>query len=97
MVTRLGSDAQKLFTFDDLQRELKRFGLFGFLVGPMMQQIICADPKDIPDLDTYSETYDNSEAKANFVNEFGGETQRRYAERVNGIMSDLVDFGYYWK
>lgn len=39
MITALGSDPKELFTFADLQDELKRYGAFAFLVTPMLLQV----------------------------------------------------------
>lgn len=97
MVTKLGSDPAKLFTWDDLQGELKRFGLYGFLVGPLMAQVVMADASDIPNLDEYSEILANDSTQTNIFNDFADTAQKKYARRINGVLSDLVDFGYYWK
>lgn len=94
MVIRLGSNPQKLFTFDDLQCEMKRLGLFGYIISPIMQELNFADASTIIDFDVYSENYED---KVAFIDAFDGEPQRLYAERIKGIISDLVELGYCWK
>lgn len=95
MITRLGSDSQKLFTFANFQREMKRFGTFGSLIGTLMQQFISAEATDIPNLDTYSENLKNENAAIEVVGELGAESMKKYAKRINDIMTDFVNLGYY--
>lgn len=96
IVAKLGSDPLKLFTFDDLQRELKRFGAFGFLIGPMMQQMVMAEPNAVRDMTEYANDMENKTGDANFIGEMSAEREQKYVRRVNGILEDLVRFGYYW-
>lgn len=97
IVTKLGSDLDKLFTYDDLQHEMKRFAKFGFLIGTMMTQMITADADDISDLNEFSENISKNEGAVNMFNELSEKSQRLYVKRINDILGDLVDLGYSWK
>lgn len=50
-LTRLGSNPEKLFTFNDLLDQLKRFGHYGLLMSTMLMPMITAkavlDPKEL--------------------------------------------------
>lgn len=96
-ITKLGSDPDQLFTFEDLESQLKKFGKFAFIWGPMFVQMMLADPDDIPDLDQLSEDLVKQEGDINFVKNFNEDRQREYDTRMRDLLTDLVDYGYYWK
>ena len=54
---RLGSDANKLFSFEKFNSEFKKYAIYGMLLAPMLVQIIATDPKDIPDLDEIAKQF----------------------------------------
>lgn len=93
-VRALGSDPDQLFSFDDLQGELKRFGKFAFLGVPIMLRIILADPKDIRNYDDMKDTQEELNNKTNY-NVLDANADAVYRERMNDIICDLVDYGYY--
>lgn len=97
-IRKLGSDPDKFFTFNDLENQLKKFGKFAFIWGPMFVQMMVADPTDIPDLDKLSEDLANQDSDVeNFVKQFDEERQIEYDTRMRDLLTDLVDYGYYWK
>jgi len=59
-ITKLGSDPEKLFSFNDLLEELKRYGRFGLVLAPVLLQIITSKPDDIPDMDEFAEDFANN-------------------------------------
>lgn len=93
-IQRLGSDPEQLFSFDDLQSELKRFGRFAFLISPLMVRIMLADPKDIRNYDDMKNT--EEELKTQKTHGFSSvEVEKAYAERINDVIGDLFSYGYY--
>lgn len=95
IVRKLGSDPNKVFPFDELQKSLKKAGKFAFVFSPILTQIMLADSKDIPDLDEMSAAMSTEDVE--FVRGFDEKTQLYYNERMNDLMSDLIEYGYYWK
>lgn len=96
IVTRLGSDIDHLFSFDDFQGQLKKFGKFAFLIGPMMTHMMLADASDIPDLDELSENMVKTNGKVEIVNNLKEDAQREYNKRINDMFGDMIEYGYYW-
>lgn len=80
----LGSDPDKLFTFENLQDELKRFGNYPLFVGPAVIAIFTDAVKF-----TACGIEENSSCDAN------DEIQIRFRERINGAIEDINNFGYY--
>lgn len=96
MITRLGSDPNQLFTFDNLLDEMKRFGLYACAISPFAQQVVMAD--SVPNLNECSQSLaDDRSKRMRIVNDFGQAARQMYVKRINGIMSDLVNLGYYNK
>ncbi len=96
-LTKLGSDPEKLFSFNDLQGELKRYGRFGLLLAPILLQIITSNPSDIPDMDEFAEDMANNkktldESMAAFANNSSLET---YNQRVRDVVKDGILLSYY--
>lgn len=93
IVRRLGSNPDKLFTFNDLKDELRKFGQLAIYCAPMIIQIRVANAKDIRDIDAYSEAIENGE-DADLLNEFDESTQAIFSKLVNDFVTDLFDYGY---
>lgn len=53
MIRRLGGDPDKLFTYEDLRNELRKFGDYMLLLGPMIIRAKVADGSDLRDMDEY--------------------------------------------
>ena len=92
-IRKLGSDPNKLYTYEDFQRQLKKFGKFALLCGPFLIQIKVAGAKDIGNLDEYAESIEKGE-EGDVFNPFCEETQSVYSTWVSDLVSDLVDYGY---
>lgn len=96
-ITKLGSDPEKLFSFNDLLGELKRYGRFGLLLAPILLQIITSEASDIPDMDELAEDFANNtktmdESMAVFSN-MG--TVDKYNQRVRDVVKDGLLLNYY--
>lgn len=92
-IQMLGSDPDKLYTFENFQMEMKKFGKFALLTGPMIIQIRVANAKDIRDLDDYSERVEKGE-KSDLLNDYDEETQIAYSKQINDLVEDLFKYGY---
>lgn len=96
-ITKLGSDPEKLFSFNDLLGELKRFGRFGLVLAPILLQIITTKPSDIPDMDQFAEDMANNkktmdESMAEFAN---AASLDKYNQRVRDVVKDGILLNYY--
>lgn len=96
-IRKLGSDPEKLFSFNDLLGELKRYGRFGLLLAPILLQIITSNPDDIPDMDEFAENMANNtttldESVATFANLA---TVDQYNQRVKDVVKDGLLLSYY--
>lgn len=92
-IRRLGSDPDKLFTYADLQSELRRFAGFGLLCGAMYLRAKVAEVSDIRDLDEYSNALDNGE-EADLFKVFDEAKLATFSKHINAVVRHLHEFGY---
>lgn len=92
-IRKLGSDPSKLYTFENFQSQLRKFGRFVLLCGPFIIQLKVAGAKDIGNLDKYAESIDHDE-ETDLINQYDEQTQSEYSTLINGLLTDLVAYGY---
>lgn len=83
-IVKLGSNPEKLFTFDDLLNELKVYGRFGLIYAPVLLQIVTAKSDGLPDSDELAEL-------AGGVNL----TENEYGQRVRDAIKDGMLLSYF--
>lgn len=88
----MGSDPDRLYPREEFLKAFKFCGNYAFLTAPSLLSICYADSEDVADLEKISE---NKETK--FVKKFEGNTQQEFNRRVNDVVNDLIELGYYRK
>lgn len=96
-ITKLGSDPVKLYSNEQFEKDLKKFGSYAILLSPLLIQMMLADPKNIINLDELSENISKKDGAKDFITGFDEKTQTIYDERIKGLLSDIVRLGYYSK
>ena len=90
----MGSDPNKLFPFDALEDQLKRFAKYGVFIGIILVAIFTADPDSIPDLSEFSERVNKYEGAINDLLKVPEDKQDEFTTRVCDLIEDAVRFGY---
>lgn len=93
MVTKLGSDPNGLFTFDDLQAQLKLSGQVALSRSVVTTQLMVANAKDVEDMDKYTESIRKGE-KAHLMKEYDAETKQKFSTIINDLVGDFVKYEY---
>lgn len=93
MISRLGSSPKDLFTYEDLQSELRKFGEYVLLCAPMVIRIKVANAKDVRDLVEYSDVIETDPSVDLFL-DFDEKTQLEYSRLVNEVVDDLIRYGF---
>ncbi|XP_055308855.1 uncharacterized oxidoreductase dhs-27-like [Sitodiplosis mosellana] len=83
-VKLLGSNPDELFTFENLQSELKRCGIYALLLSPLSIQVSQADASQL------AERGD----KSGLVGGLTETGQLEYERRLNGVFEDVTRLGY---
>lgn len=96
-LTKMGSDANKLFSFEDLQAQLKEFGGYALILTPMLLNIMTTKPDDIPDLDNLAEEFKDKglsmeEGMKAFMNDSAID---KFNARIRDVVQDVLRLGYY--
>lgn len=89
---RLGSDPEKLFKYSDLMDQLKKYAQYGFIMSPMLIQVVTAKPSDIPDLNELAQQIDND--KLEDFESFVKGTDPLYHRRMSGVIRFFFSKGY---
>ncbi|XP_031631015.1 uncharacterized protein LOC116345637 [Contarinia nasturtii] len=92
-IRKLGSDPDKLYTYDDLIMQMKKFSDYALLLAPLIISIRVAKAKDISNLDEYAEHCERNES-VEMLGKFDDDTQAEFSRLMNGLLTDLVDYGY---
>lgn len=93
IVRRLGSAPEKVFSFQDLQDEMRKFGEYAIICAPMILQFRLSSSEDVCDLDVYSDAVENG-IDAVMFKDFDEQKQRLFVRLVNEIINDLIEYGY---
>lgn len=97
-VQMLGSNRDDLFTFVNLKDELKRFGNYALIMGPLWilqtQQQAGAHEMFTDDMFDKAASEKNEPLLLSNLRESGHED---YARRINGLLEDVVRMDYYRK
>lgn len=96
-VRLLGSDPGELFTFANLKDELKRFGNYLLIMSPLWISTTQVDPSGMTGMDEMFDGTGEGENKPDLVSGFSKEGQREFERRINGLLEDIIELGYYRK
>lgn len=92
-VSRTGSDPEELFTFCDLQSQLKAHGKYALIMGILLLPFVYSQQDEIIDVEEYAEHLHKGEK----INMFGADGLARndvYAKAVNELLIDVINYGY---
>lgn len=92
-IRKLGSDPDKLYTYENFENQLRKFGRIALLYAPMLIGVLLAGPNDVSNLDEYSELIDKDN-NIDLLKPFEGEKQLKYSSLINDLVTDLVNYGY---
>lgn len=94
VVRACGSNPDKLFTFNDFQDQLKKFGKFGLLEAPSLLQVIVSDAENIADMETFAKNVTNAiEGPTNMVT-LDGRAKVAFRQRLNDDFVDAKNYGW---
>lgn len=88
-LTKLGSDPEKLFTFNDLEDQFRQFGKFGLIFSPILVGVMVSDPKDIIDMDSIKD-----DTNADGLAKLNGQTKILLKERMSSVIQLAIKSGW---
>lgn len=87
----LGSDPEKLFTFDNLLDEMKKCGTYALLVAPMHIHIAAVGESEKVDMNESRDEKDGPHS----TKELSVNVEEEYERKLNDVIGDIVDLGYF--
>lgn len=97
---RLGEDPEQLFSFEEFDKQLKKYGRFGMPMALMLIPIITTQTKDLPDFDRMAELMeefkkgDQMSDEAKQVMEVSAQSAKRVGARTRDVVIDMARLGY---
>lgn len=90
-----GSDPEKLFTFGDLEQQLKQFSAYGLTVAPFVQAVMVSSGENIADMGEYTDALSqDNEQNSESVVKFDENSGPVFTERMGGVIDDVVRLGW---
>lgn len=91
----MGSDPDKLYQFNKLESDLRKYGKYALIFGIFITQFCIAEQENVMDSDEYSERIMNGE-KCSLLLDF--DDNEVFLKLINDIVEDIIDYGYveYW-
>ncbi|KAJ6632814.1 hypothetical protein Bhyg_16354 [Pseudolycoriella hygida] len=89
LVRKLGSDANKLFSYNDLVNQMTKFGKYGVIFMPFLLQITLAKPNECVNLDDIE-----NDEQALHLFRFSDETKGKFKNALEWGINDAVKFGW---
>lgn len=94
-IKRLGSDPAALFKFEDLEKQLKKFGKYGFFIA-LISSVALIPDDSLPDLGEMCCTAPIMDSNENpNIKEYDEETETLLRSRIDDLFTDLIAWGYY--
>lgn len=96
-IIALGSDPEKLFSWQSFQNQLKKLGKFALLVAPSIIGLRFANSEDVVSMDDLGDAAAESEPGAcdmHLIKGISGASQEIYNQTIVDLVADLFDFGY---
>lgn len=93
----LGSNPNEMFTYENLQSELKEYGNFALVMASMLIQISQADSNEIVNLDEISDKMAGGECRQELITDLKEQSKIIYAQRLSDVIEDIIRLDYYKK
>lgn len=93
-IERLGSDPTKLFTFEDLQGQLKKFGKYSFYIAITSTVALLPD-ECIPSSSELCKTVPTADSNVTeYIKQYDEKTEITLRTRISDLFTDLLAWGY---
>lgn len=95
-INRLGSDADKIFPFEAVLEQLRKFAKHVTFLAPILFPILYGELDDIPDIEEMIKTTEAGSFEESYpVMEPGTEIKKAYNQQVIRVFDDMARLGYF--
>lgn len=96
-VRLLGSNPDELFTFENLQDELKICGNYALIMAPTLIQVSLADTSEIMNLDEVFDKSADEGGAIELTSELNDAAKVLFEQRLSDVIEDILQRGYHQK
>lgn len=90
----MGSDPQKLFPYEALLDQLKKFGIYAIFVAALLIPMLVADVETMPDFNELAEKPDTDETRKGYIFPIWGASKLTFNKQTVDMVHDMDRFGY---
>lgn len=90
----MGSDPEKLFPYEALLKQLRKFGVYSVFVGALLFPMLCAEVDSLPDFDEAAEDFTKDDGNDNVLFLISKDAKTAYNKKVTDMFIDLARHGY---
>lgn len=92
LLLRLGSDPERVFSFEIMQNHLRKYAKFGLMVASMVLPILTSNVDNKFDLNKVAEDFQNG--KSTHSNSPFNLNNLTFGKRMRDVIIDMVQLGY---
>lgn len=89
----MGSDPEKLFSFNLMQEHLQKFGKFGFILATVVLPLLGTDKGNGLNIDGIADNTGNHEDSQIF-DSFYKNSKNKFNTRLRDVAIDMIQLGY---
>lgn len=89
LIGACGSDAEKLYSFEDVLQQIRLFGGHALTVAPMMIGVMVSESKDITDMDEYADAMETG-GEVEYFLKFNDKSTGDFVDRLGGVIDDAI-------
>lgn len=94
VIEACGSDAELLFSFENVMEHIKEFGVHGLSLAPMIVGIMVSESENINDMDEYANAMDaqirNGEDSVGYFLKFDERSKAVFVDRIGAVIDDAI-------
>lgn len=95
IIRATGSDPDVLFPAEELQSQLRQFGVYGVIMAPIVLQVLLADSSEITDIDDVAESIlQNADVASKPISNLSGAKTDELALRLRDVFADARQYGW---
>lgn len=94
VITACGSDANALFSYEDLLDQLREFGMNAVSGSPLAVSVLIAVPAEMKQISDLSDSLDSNDVNQKTIAPLTSQNEQKYKSRLLDIINDARRFGY---
>lgn len=95
-IEKLGSKPALLFSYDDFMEQMRKFGNYALVLGPLFGLFDCGDPRERNSIDDLTEGV-TQDKPLTFFKSYNEKSLEEFKTKVGGVIGDIITSGFHRK